>query len=93
MVPTYIVNNAEGRFALLVPNSPQSQLEGFSICGPDRKWVWADAVIDGADVIVWSANVLVPIAVRYGWVSNPNTNLYNGAGFLEAPPMRYHSTD
>ncbi|MGR9847945.1 hypothetical protein ACUOGA_23360, partial [Escherichia coli] len=61
--------------------------EGFSICGEDRKWVWADAKIDGDHVIVWSDEVPVPFAVRYAWADNPTCNLYNGAG-LHASPFR-----
>ncbi|MCE0497799.1 MAG: sialate O-acetylesterase [Methylacidiphilales bacterium] len=69
----------------LVLNSPQSELQGFSICGADRHWVWADAKIVGDDVLVWSDQIAVPVAVRYGWADNPTVNLYNGAGFPAAP--------
>ena len=65
---------------------------GFAIAGGDRKWVWAEAVIDGGDVIVWSDAVKQPVAVRYGWSVNPfdgayPANLYNAAG-LPACPFR-----
>jgi len=69
----------------LVRNSPQSELEGFAICGKDQKWVWADAGIDGDSVVVWSPEVGEPVAVRYGWANNPTCNLYNGAGLPAAP--------
>jgi sialate O-acetylesterase len=62
-------------------------LKGFAIAGPDRKFYWADAVIDGNDVIVSSQNVPFPIALRYGWTGNPECNLFNGAG-LPASPFR-----
>jgi sialate O-acetylesterase len=62
-------------------------LNGFSIAGPDRKFVWGDAVIDGETVIVRSASVKNPVAVRYAWANNPICNLYNGAG-LPASPFR-----
>lgn len=68
-------------------NSPQSQLEGFAICGADKKWVWADAKIDGDTVLVSSSQVTAPIAVRYAWADNPTCNLYNQAG-LPASPFR-----
>jgi sialate O-acetylesterase len=71
----------------LVRNSPHSELQGFAICGADRHWVWADARIDGDDVVVWSDSVEKPVAVRYGWDNNPTVNLYNGAG-LPASPFR-----
>ena len=68
-----------------VRNSPQSELEGFAICGEDRKWVWADAKIEGESVVVWSKQVPAPVAVRYGWASNPTCNLYNKAGCPASP--------
>ena len=62
-------------------------LKGFAIAGADRKFVWADAVIDGETVVVSSPRVMEPVAVRYAWASNPVCNLYNGAG-LPASPFR-----
>jgi sialate O-acetylesterase len=59
----------------------------FSIAGADRKWFWADARIDGDTVVVSSPSVPDPKAVRYAWQSNPEANLYNGAG-LPAVPFR-----
>lgn len=77
----------EARTVPLPRNRPDSQLEGFAICGQDRKWTWADAKIDGDTVIVWSDSVPQPIAVRYAWAQNPICNLVNGAG-LPAGPFR-----
>ncbi|XHR27133.1 MAG: sialate O-acetylesterase [Chthoniobacteraceae bacterium] len=71
----------------LVRNSPDSLLEGFALCGEDKKWGWANAKIEGQSVIVWSTNVPRPVAVRYGWANNPTCNLYNRAG-LPASPFR-----
>ena len=63
-------------------------LKQFAIAGEDKKWVWADAVIDGDTVIVSSAAVAKPLAVRYAWAANPEgCNLYNKAG-LPATPFR-----
>jgi len=84
---TYDVKTQTGVTAPLVRNSPDSELEGFAICGADHKWVWADAKIDGDSVVVWSDQVSKPVAVRYAWASNPTCNLYNGAG-LPASPFR-----
>jgi sialate O-acetylesterase len=84
---THVVSSLQGLTEPLVRNSPNSQLEGFAICGEDKAWVWADARIDGDYVIVSSSRVLAPIAVRYGWAKNPTCNLYNGAG-LPASPFR-----
>ena len=58
---------------------------GFQLCGNDRRFVRAEARIDGQTVIVSSASVVSPIAVRYGWESNPECNLYNAAGLPAAP--------
>jgi sialate O-acetylesterase len=71
----------------LVRNSPNSELEGFSICGEDKKWHWANAKIDGNDVIVWLDEIKNPIAVRYAWEANPICNLSNSSG-LPACPFR-----
>jgi sialate O-acetylesterase len=84
---TYDVTTRDNKTAPLVRNSPDSELEGFAICGEDKEWVWADAKIDGNTVVVWSDKVPKPVAVRYGWADNPNVNLYNGAG-LPATPFR-----
>jgi sialate O-acetylesterase len=87
---TYDVMRRTGETAPLVRNSPNSQLEGFTICGADKKWVWADAKIDGDTVLVWSEKVAAPVAVRYAWAENPTCNLYNAAG-LPASPFRTDS--
>ena len=84
---TYNVYLSHKKVAPLVRNSPDSELEGFAICGKDKKWMWANAKIDGDKVVVWSDKVPKPIAVRYGWANNPTVNLYNGAD-LPASPFR-----
>jgi sialate O-acetylesterase len=63
------------------------QLKGFSIAGADRKFHWASARVDGNDVVVSSAEVASPAAVRYGWADSPDCNLFNGDG-LPASPFR-----
>ena len=63
-------------------------LKWFEIAGADMKYVPADAKIDGANVVVSSAQVPSPVAVRYAWANYPvGCNLYNAAG-LPAPPFR-----
>jgi sialate O-acetylesterase len=62
-------------------------VKGFAIAGEDRRFVWADARIDGDAVIVSSPTVSKPVAVRYAWADNPTVNLYN-AGGLPASPFR-----
>jgi sialate O-acetylesterase len=62
-------------------------LQGFSIAGADKKFVWADARIEGNTVVVSSPQVKQPVAVRYAWANNPVATLYNAAG-LPALPFR-----
>ncbi|MCX6345434.1 MAG: 9-O-acetylesterase [Armatimonadetes bacterium] len=63
-----------------------AKLKGFAIAGEDKKWVWADAVIDGKTVVVSSADVPKPAAVRYAYSMNPEgCNLYNNEGLPAAP--------
>lgn len=69
----------------LVRNAPDSQLEGFALCGEDHVWKWAEAKIDGVTVVARAAGVPRPVAIRYAWADNPICNLYNGAGFPAAP--------
>jgi len=67
---------------------PQGKLQKFAIAGEDKKWVWADAVIDGKTVVVSSPGVPKPVAVRYAFTMNPDgCNLYNNEG-LPASPFR-----
>lgn len=57
-------------------------LKRFEIAGVDKKWKWAEAKINGKDaVIVSSAEVKAPVAVRYAWAANPEgANLVNSDG-------------
>lgn len=56
------------------------KLTGFAIAGPDKKFVWAEAVIDGDTIVVSAPGVRDPKYVRYGWAWNPLVNLYNKEG-------------
>ena len=67
--------------------SKTDTVSGFAICGDDRKFVWADARIDGQKVIVSSDKVSNPVSVRYAWAANPVYSLYNKAG-IPASPFR-----
>ena len=71
-----------------VVKEPRGKLRKFAIAGDDKKWVWADAVIDGKTVVVSSPEVPKPVAVRYAFAANPDgCNLYNNEG-LPASPFR-----
>jgi len=62
-------------------------LASFEIAAADRKFVPAQAVIDKNEVVVRSADVSAPVAVRYAWRDNPTCSLDNSAG-LPASPFR-----
>ncbi|KAA6342687.1 hypothetical protein EZS27_009589 [termite gut metagenome] len=64
-----------------------SQLKGFVIAGPDKKFYQATAIIDGNDVLVSAPEVQYPLNVRYAWENSPVCNLYNSAD-LPASPFR-----
>jgi sialate O-acetylesterase len=61
------------------------KLEGFALAGADRKWVWADAKIDGDEVLVSSPQVREPKFLRYDYVDVPRYCLWNKAGLPAAP--------
>ena len=67
--------------------SAEGVLKGFAIAGEDRKFIWADARIDGNAIVVSAGGVSKPVAARYGWAENPKCNLFNGEG-LPASPFR-----
>jgi len=68
---------------LVAKNGP---LQRFAIAGADKKFVWADAKIDGESVIVTNAQISKPQAVRYSWADNPQgCNLYNSIGLPTSP--------
>jgi sialate O-acetylesterase len=71
-------------------DSHGEKLQGFAIAGADRKFVWADAQIQGDTVVVSSPGVPRPVAVRYGWADFPVVNLFNKEG-LPATPFRTDS--
>lgn len=60
-------------------------LKGFAIAGEDRKYVNADATIEGDTVVVSSPKVEKPVAVRFGWANYPVVNLWNKEGLPATP--------
>lgn len=92
--PTYASMSVEGpavrvRFehAAGLATTDERTPVGFALAGADRVFHWADAVIDGADVVLLSEAVPEPVAVRFAWADNPDHNLVNAAG-LPASPFR-----
>ena len=95
--PTHRSHSARGgeimvRFdhagAGLVSRAPDGAVGGFAIAGADRKFVWADARIEGNTVVVSSPQVASPVAVRYAWGNNPTRASLYGRGGLPAVPFR-----
>jgi sialate O-acetylesterase len=74
-------------------------LKGFAVAGKDRRFVWANARIEGKTIVVSSPSVSQPVAVRYGWADNPECNLYGNTDLPASPfrtdnwPGRYFSED
>ncbi len=60
-------------------------LKGFVIAGTDNKFQYADAVIQGSEILVSHANIASPTQVRYAWADNPVCNLYNAEGIPASP--------
>lgn len=62
--------------------------KGFAIAGADKKFVWANAKIDGDEIVVWLWKVK-PVAVRYAWTGSPvesnGANVFNTEGFPLSP--------
>lgn len=56
-------------------------LQGFAVAGSDRRFVPALARIAGDRIVVWHPDVKQPLAVRFGWVDNPQAdNVVDAAG-------------
>lgn len=63
-------------------------LQGFAVADASQQFVAAQARIEGNTVVVSSPLVSQPVALRYGWVDNPEqANLVNADG-LPASPFR-----
>ena len=65
-------------------------VKGFSLLNSNNRWEWADAVIDGNDVLVSSTNAPNPVAIRYAFRSCPLpveewAGLYNREGLPASP--------
>ncbi len=70
--------------------SDGKSLSHFMVCGEDKKFVSAEARIEGDEIVVKAADVAKPVAVRFAWREDAEPNLVNGAG-LPASPFRTDS--
>lgn len=72
---------------LVLPQG-QTTLRGFTVADASGRFVPAQAQIKGNKVLVSSPEIKHPVAVRFGWVDNPEqNNLFNREG-LPASPFR-----
>lgn len=61
-------------------------VKGFEIAGADKVFHAAKAIIKDNKLIVFSENVLKPIAIHYGWADDASeANLYNKEQFPASP--------
>jgi sialate O-acetylesterase len=58
---------------------------GFAIAGEDRKFIDAEAKLEGEAIVVSAAPVTKPVAVRYAWSAEPKVNVVNDAGLPLSP--------
>lgn len=56
------------------------ELRDFEICGADKKYVPAKAVIKDDEVVVSAIGIDNPTSVRMGWLNFPHINLFNKDG-------------
>ncbi len=61
------------------------KLEGFALAGPDGKFVWSNAKVEGDRVVLWHGKIPEPRSACYGWSGNPKGNLINAAGLPASP--------
>ncbi|MFN3850121.1 MAG: sialate O-acetylesterase [Spirosomataceae bacterium] len=63
------------------------KLRWFAIADYDKKFVWANAEIEGKDrIVVWNDKIKTPKYVRYAWADNPeDVNFYNKEGLPASP--------
>lgn len=71
----------------LVSSTSNRDIQGFTIAGPDKRFIIAQAKLDlnGKQVIVRNQNIDHPCAVRYAWTDNPITPLHDRNGLPIVP--------
>lgn len=76
----------------LIAGRGDAELKGFTVAGADKIFRPAQAIIEGTEVVVASAEVSAPVALRYAWRDNPEeANLYSltqDGAQLPASPFR-----
>ena len=75
-----------GKFLEPARPTPGDKLNHFRVCGADRKWHAAEAVIVRDTVVASSGKVPAPVGVQYAYNAVPeNSNLYSKAGLPATP--------
>lgn len=83
-----IARKAEALPEAFLPPVPQpdAKLDWLAIMASDGTWHWAEAKIDGSDLLVAAKGVEKPKAVRYAYTAQPLGNLlYNTDGMPVGP--------
>jgi sialate O-acetylesterase len=72
-------------YALPTP-TPDAKISWLSLKDESGQWHWADAKIDGAEIVVSAKGVEKPVAVRYAYTTQPLGHLlYNKDGLPVGP--------
>lgn len=66
-------------------NAKGGEVTSVEVAGADGKWAAATAHVDGGSIVASSASVPDPVAIRYGWASSPQCNLFNSDGLPASP--------
>ena len=73
--------HADGGLRVLASNRPA----GFELCSAPQRCRYADAVVEGADVVLEEQRGEHALRVRYAWAGSPVTNLVNAVGLPAVP--------
>ena len=81
-----VINYSDIGSGLIAKDSSNGRVKGFAVGDDNNNLVWANALIEGNEIIVWSDQIPKPSIVRYAWEYNPvKVNLYNKEGLPAAP--------
>jgi sialate O-acetylesterase len=71
--------------------TPDANLQWLSLQDESGQWHWADATIDGAELVVSAAGVAKPVAVRYAYTTQPLGHLLYNTDGLPVGPFSSHT--
>ncbi len=79
-------NRTPGKYVEPARATPGENLRHFRLCGADKRWHAAEAVIEGDTVVVRSPTVPKPVGIQYAYSASPiDSNLYNKEGLPATP--------